>query len=138
MEQFHNHEILALIIFPVLIQEANRRQFGDFSVGDDVYRKKQVHNFSVGDNSKVWVDLLFDLNAMVKGRKSNGGKKKKVIVGVCVMEKKVFSTPMGQILERLQAFGEFEIIYFGDRVILEEPIERYIYYLYLINICLKI
>ncbi|KAJ0900465.1 hypothetical protein HanPSC8_Chr08g0314111 [Helianthus annuus] len=50
MEEFHNHETLALIIFPVLIQEANWRQFGDFSVGDDVYRKKQVHNFFVGDN----------------------------------------------------------------------------------------
>ncbi|KAI7741396.1 hypothetical protein M8C21_000856 [Ambrosia artemisiifolia] len=68
---------------------------------------------------------------MVKGRKYNNGGGKKVIVGVCVMEKKVkcgsevFSAPMGQILERLQAFGEFEIIYFGDRVILEEPIERW-------------
>ncbi|KAF7802928.1 inositol hexakisphosphate and diphosphoinositol-pentakisphosphate kinase 2-like isoform X1 [Senna tora] len=32
---------------------------------------------------------------------------------------------MGQILERLQAFGEFEIIYFGDKVILEDPIESW-------------
>ncbi|KAM0943706.1 putative phosphotransferase with a phosphate group as acceptor [Dioscorea sansibarensis] len=46
----------------------------------------------------------------------------KIKIGVCVMEKKVFSAPMGQILERLQAFGEFEVIYFGDKVILEEPI----------------
>ncbi|KAD7479515.1 hypothetical protein E3N88_02651 [Mikania micrantha] len=67
---------------------------------------------------------------MVQGRGNNGAGKK-VIVGVCVMEKKVkcgpevFSAPMGQILERLQAFGEFEIIYFGDKVILEEPIERW-------------
>ncbi|XP_041008391.1 inositol hexakisphosphate and diphosphoinositol-pentakisphosphate kinase VIP1-like isoform X2 [Juglans microcarpa x Juglans regia] len=50
---------------------------------------------------------------------------KKIKIGVCVMEKKVFSAPMEQILERLQAFGEFEIIYFGDKVILEEPIERW-------------
>ncbi|KAF7115444.1 hypothetical protein RHSIM_RhsimUnG0054600 [Rhododendron simsii] len=46
------------------------------------------------------------------------------------MEKKVkcgsevFSAPMEQILDRLQLFGEFEIKYFGDKVILEDPMER--------------
>ncbi|GJN23698.1 hypothetical protein PR202_gb11367 [Eleusine coracana subsp. coracana] len=70
----------------------------------------------------------------------------RVTIGVCVMEKKlsgpfpffnlwlidrlvfllfqrVFSSPMEQILERLRAFGEFEIIIFGDKVILNDPIE---------------
>ncbi|XP_030469938.1 inositol hexakisphosphate and diphosphoinositol-pentakisphosphate kinase VIP2-like isoform X1 [Syzygium oleosum] len=50
---------------------------------------------------------------------------KKITVGVCVMQKKVFSSPMRQILDRLQAFGEFEIIIFGDNVILEDPIESW-------------
>nr|XP_043615695.1 inositol hexakisphosphate and diphosphoinositol-pentakisphosphate kinase VIP2-like [Erigeron canadensis] len=56
---------------------------------------------------------------------------RKIRIGVCVMEKKVkcgpevFSAPMGQILERLQAFGEFEVVHFGDRVILEEPVDRW-------------
>ncbi|XP_016666430.1 inositol hexakisphosphate and diphosphoinositol-pentakisphosphate kinase VIP2 isoform X3 [Gossypium hirsutum] len=56
---------------------------------------------------------------------------KKIIVGVCVMEKKVkcgseaFSAPMRQILDRIKAFGEFEILHFGDRVILEDPIESW-------------
>ncbi|XP_057447569.1 inositol hexakisphosphate and diphosphoinositol-pentakisphosphate kinase VIP2-like isoform X2 [Lotus japonicus] len=55
----------------------------------------------------------------------------KVKIGVCVMEKKVkcgpevFSAPMGQIFDRLQAFGEFEVIHFGDKVILEDPIESW-------------
>ncbi|XP_027353223.1 inositol hexakisphosphate and diphosphoinositol-pentakisphosphate kinase VIP2-like isoform X4 [Abrus precatorius] len=55
----------------------------------------------------------------------------KITVGVCVMEKKVkcgsevFSAPMEQILQRLQAFGEFEVVHFGDKVILEEPIESW-------------
>ncbi|KAK7374491.1 hypothetical protein VNO80_07921 [Phaseolus coccineus] len=55
----------------------------------------------------------------------------KITIGVCVMEKKVkcgyevFSGPMEQILQRLQAFGEFEVVYFGDKVILEEPIESW-------------
>ncbi|CAM8890817.1 unnamed protein product [Rhodiola kirilowii] len=50
---------------------------------------------------------------------------KKITVGVCVMEKKVFSAPMGEILNRLQSFGEFEIIHFGDKVILEDPVESW-------------
>jgi len=54
-----------------------------------------------------------------------GSLVKKIKVGVCVMEKKVFSAPMAQILDRLQAFGEFEIKYFGDKVILEDPMESW-------------
>ncbi|KAI4387776.1 hypothetical protein MLD38_000179 [Melastoma candidum] len=50
---------------------------------------------------------------------------KKIRIGVCVMEKKVCSPPMAQILERLEEFGEFEIIMFGDKAILEDPIERW-------------
>jgi inositol hexakisphosphate/diphosphoinositol-pentakisphosphate kinase len=50
---------------------------------------------------------------------------KKVVVGVCVMEKKALSKPMAQILDRLKMFGEFEIIVFGDRVILHEPVEKW-------------
>ncbi|KAI8011240.1 Phosphomevalonate kinase, peroxisomal [Camellia lanceoleosa] len=37
-----------------------------------------------------------------------------------------FSGPMGQILDRLQVFGEFEFKHFGDKVIVEEQVERYI------------
>ncbi|XP_030447187.1 inositol hexakisphosphate and diphosphoinositol-pentakisphosphate kinase VIP2-like isoform X2 [Syzygium oleosum] len=50
---------------------------------------------------------------------------RKIRIGVCVMEKKVFSAPMVQILERLDAFGEFEIVIFGDKVILEYPAESW-------------
>ncbi|GAB2268686.1 Inositol hexakisphosphate and diphosphoinositol-pentakisphosphate kinase vip2 [Dionaea muscipula] len=55
----------------------------------------------------------------------------KIKIGVCVMEKKVkcgseaFSAPMGQIFERLEAFGEFEIVFFGDEVILHDPVESW-------------
>uniref|UniRef100_A0A0D9V6F9 Inositol hexakisphosphate and diphosphoinositol-pentakisphosphate kinase n=1 Tax=Leersia perrieri TaxID=77586 RepID=A0A0D9V6F9_9ORYZ len=54
---------------------------------------------------------------------SDGGGKIKI--GVCVMEKKVWCSPMEQILERLRAFGEFEFIIFGDKVILEDPVESW-------------
>ncbi|URE18202.1 acid phosphatase [Musa troglodytarum] len=49
----------------------------------------------------------------------------KIKIGVCVMEKKATSAPMRRILERLEAFGEFEIIIFGDNVILEDPIQSW-------------
>ncbi|KAK4783978.1 hypothetical protein SAY86_018346 [Trapa natans] len=49
----------------------------------------------------------------------------KIIIGVCVLEKKAFSAPMGQILDRLRAFGEFEVVIFGDKLILEDPVERW-------------
>nr|GLL26625.1 inositol hexakisphosphate and diphosphoinositol-pentakisphosphate kinase 2 isoform X1 [Ipomoea trifida] len=60
-----------------------------------------------------------------------GNVGKKIKIGVCVMEKKVkcgpevFSAPMGQILDRLQAFGEFEVLHFGDNLILGDPIESW-------------
>ncbi|CAN1162843.1 Inositol hexakisphosphate and diphosphoinositol-pentakisphosphate kinase VIP1, partial [Linum perenne] len=67
-----------------------------------------------------------------RGAGGEGGvEMTKIKIGVCVMEKKVkcgfevSSAPMGKILERLQAFGEFEVIQFGDKVILEDPIERW-------------
>ncbi|KAH9540609.1 hypothetical protein CY35_14G013900 [Sphagnum magellanicum] len=50
---------------------------------------------------------------------------RKLVVGVCVMEKKALSRPMTEILDRLQQFGEFEIVQFGDRVILGDPIEKW-------------
>ncbi|KAJ6738888.1 INOSITOL HEXAKISPHOSPHATE AND DIPHOSPHOINOSITOL-PENTAKISPHOSPHATE KINASE [Salix koriyanagi] len=56
---------------------------------------------------------------------AEGGEEEKIKIGVCVMEKKLLSAPMGQILERLQAFGEFEVIHFGDKVILEDAIENW-------------
>ncbi|KAJ1285668.1 hypothetical protein BS78_03G295200 [Paspalum vaginatum] len=59
-------------------------------------------------------------------RRNDGGVDGgKIKVGVCVMEKKVSCFPMEQILERLRAFREFEIIIFGDKVILEDPIESW-------------
>lgn len=53
------------------------------------------------------------------------GMFKKVVLGVCVMEKKALSGPMAQILDRLRMFGEFEIIIFGDHVVLHEPVEKW-------------
>ncbi|XP_075638897.1 inositol hexakisphosphate and diphosphoinositol-pentakisphosphate kinase VIP1-like isoform X3 [Castanea sativa] len=49
----------------------------------------------------------------------------KIKIGVCVMQKKANSGPMRQILDRLQKFGEFEIIEFMDKTIIDDPIESW-------------
>ncbi|PAN28180.1 hypothetical protein PAHAL_5G136600 [Panicum hallii] len=62
---------------------------------------------------------------MERRNDGGGGSGGKIKIGVCVMQKKVSCSPMEQILERLRAFGEFEIIIFGDKVILQDPIESW-------------
>lgn len=49
----------------------------------------------------------------------------KLIVGVCAMDIKARSKPMRHILDRLLSYGEFEVVLFGDQVILEESIEHW-------------
>eukprot|EP00850_Spirogloea_muscicola_P022875 SM000316S12290 [mRNA] locus=s316:84377:92935:+ [translate_table: standard] len=67
-----------------------------------------------------------------------GQGKSKVVLGICVLDKKAKSPPMTQILDRLRVFGEFdvqsapnlrncpsEVILFGDNAILNQPIEQW-------------
>lgn len=46
----------------------------------------------------------------------------KIHIGICAMDKKAHSRPMNAIVERLEAYGEFDIKYFGDETILHKPI----------------
>ncbi len=41
------------------------------------------------------------------------------------MDKKTKSTPMIQILDRLRSYGEFVVRIFGDKIILNTPVERW-------------
>lgn len=50
-------------------------------------------------------------------------EKRKCRVGICCMDAKGRSKPMTAILQRLNSNREFEIIFFTERVILDEPIE---------------
>jgi len=50
---------------------------------------------------------------------------RKIVVGICAMDKKTRAQPMQAILKRINAFGEFNSIVFGDSVILEQPVEQW-------------
>ncbi|GAX74145.1 hypothetical protein CEUSTIGMA_g1594.t1 [Chlamydomonas eustigma] len=49
----------------------------------------------------------------------------RIRVGLCAMEKKAHSKPMQEILARITSFDEFEVIHFGNKMILEEPVEKW-------------
>ena len=49
----------------------------------------------------------------------------KIRVGICAMDKKAKSRPMNAIVDRMLAFGEFEIFTFGDDCILTKPIQEW-------------
>lgn len=52
-------------------------------------------------------------------------QKQKPILGVCALDNKARSKPMRNILERLLSTKEIDILIFGDKVILDEPVEHW-------------
>jgi len=52
-------------------------------------------------------------------------KRRKVFIGIAVMDSKATSKPMHEILERIRAYGEFRIVNFGDKLLLDEIPEEW-------------
>ncbi|KAK9865899.1 hypothetical protein WJX84_000442 [Apatococcus fuscideae] len=46
-------------------------------------------------------------------------------IGICAMDKKARSKPMRAILDRLISFGEFDIVHFGDDMIVNRPVDQW-------------
>ncbi|KAF6263760.1 histidine phosphatase superfamily-domain-containing protein [Scenedesmus sp. NREL 46B-D3] len=57
--------------------------------------------------------------------RSLGGDSFKVRVGICAMDKKARSKPMREIILRLEGSGEFEVVNFGDELILGAPVNEW-------------
>jgi inositol-hexakisphosphate/diphosphoinositol-pentakisphosphate 1-kinase len=50
--------------------------------------------------------------------------KRRIVLGICAMDKKTSAKPMREILGRLPT-EDFEVIIFGNATILDEPVEKW-------------
>ena len=58
---------------------------------------------------------------------ANAGSASPVLgrIGICAMEDKALSKPNQEIFRRLQVKGDIEVVLFGDRVLLDQPVDEW-------------
>eukprot|EP00963_Diacronema_lutheri_P011878 scaffold1501_cov352-Pavlova_lutheri.AAC.21 len=48
-----------------------------------------------------------------------------IVLGICAMDKKARSKPMESIIQRMNSWNDFEVVYFGDETLLHKPVEEW-------------
>jgi hypothetical protein len=99
---------------------------------------EQLHDRPVGKQQNLSIPAIMRLSASISYTLVTGGcihsnavtcymdcNMLQVRVGICAMDKKAKSKPMREIISRLEASGEFEVINFGDERILGAPITEW-------------